>query len=103
MPTAASGRDSLTAVPAAASYRWVRSGSAMWRYVFDDVMLADGHSQDAPFALAGGSRLWRQLATPHTSSELAALLDTGQAGAAEAIEQLLVDLYGRGIVSRCEL
>ena len=97
---ATSGRDGLTGQPPASSCMWIRSASAVWRNVLDDVMVADGQGHDHPFALAGGLQLWQHLGTPHTAAELAVLLDTDQAGAVEAVEQLLVELCGRGIVRR---
>jgi hypothetical protein len=81
---------------------WVRSTYAVWRNVLDDIVVADGQGEEPPYALAGGSRLWQYLVTARTSTELAALLETSQAGAAEALEQLLVDLWRRGIVRRSD-
>lgn len=95
MPGAGQGQDDQNSTDGAAPRRWRRSERAIWREALDDVVVADGRGCEAPFALAGGARLWRALSEPVGIGDLPVI-----EGETHALSELLEDLCQRGVVDR---
>lgn len=93
-------RDTALLTGDSRSNRWRRSERALWRIVMDDAVVVRVDSDQPPFALSGGARLWRLLAEPRSLDELAE--DLGAGGHAGGLEGLLDSLTDAGVVERIE-